>query len=87
MGVVKSHLLVLTCLWLQQHQAPSSPAPTPATTRASSCYSFSGSSATVAMAMAPGFAATVLETVTHKEIKALSANLEQSNVSNKAPNM
>lgn len=39
------------------------------------------------MAMAPGFAATVLETVTHKEIKALSANLEQSNVSNKAPNM
>lgn len=39
------------------------------------------------MAMAPGFAATVLKIVTHKEIKALSANLEQSNVSNKAANM
>lgn len=37
------------------------------------------------MAMAPGFAATLLEIVTHKEIKALSDNLEQGNLSNKAP--
>ena len=87
MGVVGSHPLVPTLPVAPATPAPLLPLPIPSTPRASSCYSLSGSKATVAMAMAPGFAATVLKTVTHKEIKALAADLAQTNVSNKTPNV
>lgn len=50
-------------LWLQLPWAPPSPPWTRSPTRTSSCYTFSCPKATVGMAMALGFAATLLETV------------------------